>query len=277
MLMKMKSNQEISPLGAIKSRQQKTWASGDYSVIGCTLQIVGETLCEAIDLRAGERVLDVAAGSGNAALAAARRWCDVTASDYVPELLERARERAAAERLPMKFDVEDAEALSYATGSFDVILSTFGVMFAPDQKRAASELMRATRRGGRIGLASWTPEGFIGQLFKTIGKHIAPPAGLSPPSRWGVHAQLEEWFGADASSIRSTTAKFMFRYRNEDHWIDVFRETYGPTLKAFEALDKSGQESLTADLRSLLASFNVARGSGLVVESEYLQSVIVKR
>ncbi len=277
MLAKLAPKEEMAPLEAIKNRQQKTWASGDYSVIGGTLQIVGETLCEAIDLRAGERVLDVAAGSGNAALAAARRWCDATASDYVPELLARARERAKAERLPMKFDVEDAEALSYASGSFDVAVSTFGAMFAPDQKRVASELLRVIRRGGRIGLASWTPESFIGQLFKTIGKHIAPPAGLAAPSRWGVHAQLEEWFGADAASIRSMRVNFIFRYRNADHWIDVFRETYGPTLKAFDALGATGRDALATDIHALLRNFNTSKGSDLVVPSEYLQTVIVKR
>ncbi len=266
-----------TPFAAIKARQQKTWASGDFSVIGGTLQIVGETLCEALDLRAGERVLDVAAGSGNIALAAARRWCDVTATDYVPELLERARERARAERLAMTIEVADAEALPYATGSFDVVTSTFGVMFAPDQARAAQELMRVVRRGGRIGLANWTPAGFIGRLFKTIGRHVPPPAGLSSPAKWGDADQLKEWFGADASSIKATPTNFMFRYKNADHWIDVFRDTYGPTLKAFEALDAKGKEALTADLRALLAEFNVSKGADLVVPGEYLEVVITKR
>lgn len=265
------------PFAAIKARQQKTWASGDFSVIGGTLQIVGETLCEALDLRAGERVLDVAAGSGNIALAAARRWCDVTATDYVPELLERARERARAERLAMTIEVADAEALPYATGAFDVVTSTFGVMFAPDQARAAHELMRVIRRGGRIGLANWTPAGFIGRLFKTIGRHVPPPAGLSSPAKWGDLDQLKDWFGADASSIKATPTNFMFRYKNADHWIDVFRDTYGPTLKAFEAVGATGKEALTADLRALLAEFNVSKGADLVVPGEYLEVVITKR
>ena len=265
------------PLAAIKSRQQKTWASGDYSVVGGSLQIVGETLCEALDLAAGDRVLDVAAGSGNVALAAARRWGDVTATDYVPALLDRARERAAAERLPMRFEVADAEALPYATGAFDVAVSTFGVMFAPDQARAAGELQRVVRRGGKIGLANWTPAGFIGQLFKTIGRHVAPPAGLSPPTRWGDIDQLTEWFGADAKSIRATPVNFMFRYRSADHWIDVFRETYGPTLKAFEALDARGKAALTEDLKELIGDFNASRRGDVVIPSEYLEVVIEKR
>lgn len=265
------------PLAAIKARQQKTWASGDYSVVGGSLQIVGETLCEALDLAAGDRVLDVAAGSGNVALAAARRWGDVTATDYVPALLDRARERAAAERLPMRFEVADAEALPYATGAFDVAVSTFGVMFAPDQARAAGELQRVVRRGGKIGLANWTPAGFIGQLFKTIGRHVAPPAGLSPPTRWGDIDQLTEWFGADAASIRATPVNFMFRYRTADHWIDVFRETYGPTLKAFEALDARGKAALTEDLKELIGDFNASKRGDVVIPSEYLEVVVEKR
>ncbi len=268
---------EDPPFAAIKARQQKTWASGDFSVIGGTLQIVGETLCEALDLRAGERVLDVAAGSGNAALAAARRWCNVTATDYVPELLERARERAAAERLPMTIEVADAEALPFATGSFDVVTSTFGVMFAPDQPRAADEMLRVVRRGGRIGMANWTPQGFIGRLFKVIGGHLPPPAGLSSPARWGDRDRLKEWFGAEAAAIRTTLVNFMFRYRNADHWLEVFRETYGPTLKAFEALDNGGKRALETDIRTLLAEFNISKGDDLVVPSEYLEIVIVKR
>lgn len=265
------------PLAAIKARQQKTWASGDYAVVGGSLQIVGETLCEALDLAAGDRVLDVAAGSGNVALAAARRWGDVTATDYVPALLDRARERAAAERLPMRFEVADAEALPYATGAFDVAVSTFGVMFAPDQARAAGELQRVVRRGGKIGLANWTPAGFIGQLFKTIGRHVAPPAGLSPPTRWGDIDQLTEWFGADAASIRATPVNFMFRYKTADHWIDVFRETYGPTLKAFEALDARGKAALTEDLKELIGDFNASKRGDVVIPSEYLEVVVEKR
>ena len=188
---------------AIKARQQGAWSSGDYAVVGTTLQIVGEQLCEAIDLRAGQKVLDVAAGNGNVALAAARRWCDVIATDYVPALLDRARERAAAERLQIDFREADAEALPFTDGSFDVVVSTFGVMFTPDQQQAADELMRVCKPGGKIGLANWTPDGFIGQLFKTIGKHLPPPAGVKSPALWGTPARIDELFGSSASAIEA--------------------------------------------------------------------------
>src|SRR5215208_2533807 len=194
--------QSVQPdLKAMKSRQQGAWAAGDYAVVGTTLQIVGEELCEALDLRAGASVLDVAAGNGNVSLAAARRWCDVVATDYVPALLDRARERAEVERLPITFREADAEALPFPDESFDVVVSTFGVMFTPDQERAAAELLRVCKRGGRIGLANWTPEGFIGQLFKTIGRHVPPPAGAKSPALWGTRARLVELFERDATSI----------------------------------------------------------------------------
>src|SRR3712207_331639 len=188
-------------LTALKSRQHAAWSSGDYAVVGTTLQIVGEELCEALDLRSGQKVLDVAAGNGNVSLAAARRWCDVTATDYVPALLERAGERAQAERLSIAFREADAEALPFDDQSFDVVVSTFGVMFTPDQDRAARELVRVCKRGGKIGLASWTPEGFIGQLFKTVGKHLPPPPGARSPARWGTRAGIAELFGTQAASI----------------------------------------------------------------------------
>ena len=197
---------------AIKQRQQATWAAGDYAVIGTTLQIVGERLCDAVDLHAGERVLDVAAGNGNATLAAARQFAHVTSTDYVGALLDRGSERAAAERLPVIFQEADAEALPFADGSFDVALSTFGVMFTPDQEKAASELARVVRRGGRIGLANWTPEGFIGQLFKTIGKHVPPPAGIKSPALWGTEARLVELF--PGHSIMASKQIFNFRYES---------------------------------------------------------------
>ena len=180
------ANRRPVDLKALKARQQAAWSSGDYAVIGTTLQIVGEELCEALDIRSGQKVLDVAAGNGNASLAAARRWCDVVATDYVPALLERARERAAAERLDIEFREADAEALPFPDASFDVVVSTFGVMFTPDQDRAAAEMVRVCKRGGKIGLANWTPEGFIGQLFKTIGKHVPPPPGAKSPALWGT-------------------------------------------------------------------------------------------
>jgi SAM-dependent methyltransferase len=177
-------------LTAVKTRQQDAWSSGDYAVVGTTLQIVGEQLCEALDLHSGQKVLDVAAGNGNASLAAARRWCDVVATDYVQALLERARERADAERLTIEFRKADAEALPFPNAGFDVVMSTFGVMFTPDQDRAATELLRVCKSGGKIGLANWTPDGFIGQLFKTIGKHVAPPAGIKSPALWGTQARM---------------------------------------------------------------------------------------
>ena len=222
-------------LAVLKARQQAAWSSGDYSVIGTTLQIVGEDLCEALDVRSGQRVLDVAAGNGNASLAAARRWCEVTSIDYVAALLERARERAQAERLAMTFREADAEALPFPDESFDVVLSTFGVMFTPDQERAAKELVRVCNRGGKIGLASWTPEGFIGQIFKTIGRHL-PPAGAKPPARWGTRAGIADLFEPLVFSIHTAQRHFTFRYRSPEHWLEVFRSFYGPVLKTFAAL-----------------------------------------
>src|SRR3954451_8113334 len=215
-------------LAALKERQKGAWSSGDYAVIGTTLQIVGEELCEALDLRAGQSVLDVAAGNGNASLAAARRWCEVTSTDYVPALLERARERARAEQLNIAFREADAERLPFHDESFDVVVSTFGVMFTPDHERAAAELVRVCKRGGKIGLASWTPEGFIGQLFKTVGKHLAPPPGAKSPARWGTCAGLSELFEPDAASIETAHRHFAFRYRSPEHWLEVFKTYYGP-------------------------------------------------
>ncbi len=261
-------------LAAIKARQQATWASGDFAVIGTTLQIVGESLAEAADVRAGERVLDVAAGNGNATLAAARRWAEVTSTDYVPSLLERGRERAAAERLDVTFRVADAEELPFADASFDAALSTFGVMFAPDHARAARELARVVRRGGRIGLANWTPEGFLGDMFRAVGKHVPPPPGLVPPVRWGTEPHLVELFGTRAARIDATRRNFMFRYRSPAHFIDVFRRWYGPTHKAFLGLDNAGQAALDADLTALLERHNVAGASSLVVPGEYLEAVV---
>lgn len=259
---------------AIKQRQQATWATGDYAVVGATLQIVGERLCEAIDLKAGERVLDVAAGNGNATLAAARHFAQVTSTDYVESLLERGRERAAAERLDVEFRQADAEALPFSDGAYDAVLSTFGVMFTPNQEKSASELCRVTRRGGRIGLANWTPESFIGEVFRIIGKYVAPPVGVRSPALWGTTARLAELFpGAD---IEATERVFSFRYRSPAHWLDVFRAYYGPVNRAFAALDAHGQESLGADLTALLARKNRDRET-LIVPSEYLEVVIMKR
>ncbi|MEO8668051.1 MAG: class I SAM-dependent methyltransferase [Bauldia sp.] len=262
-------------LAAVKLRQQAAWGSGDYAIIGTTLQIVGEMLCEAVDLHSNQRVLDVAAGNGNATLAAARRFADVVSTDYVDALLERGRERASAERLRVTFQEADAEALPFADGSFDVVLSTFGVMFTPNQERAASELLRVCRPGGKIGLANWTPESFIGSLFKTIGRYVPPPAGVKPPSLWGSRSHLETLFASKAA-IAATSRRFVFRYRSAKHWIDVFRDYYGPVLKAFAAITPEARASLEADLHALLDEHNVARDGTLVVPSEYLEVVVTR-
>jgi ubiquinone/menaquinone biosynthesis C-methylase UbiE len=264
-------------LEALKARQQAAWSSGDYAVVGTTLQIVGEQLCETLDLRSGERVLDVAAGNGNVSLAAARRWCDVVATDYVPELLERARERAAVENLAMSFRAADAEALPFDTGSFDVVVSTFGVMFTADHERAAAEMVRVCRHGGRIGLANWTPEGFIGQLFKTIAGHLPPPPGARSPALWGTRTRIDEMFAPYASSIASRSREFTFRYRSPRHWLDVFRTYYGPVLKAFAALDAAGQAALERDLLALVERLNRSADGSMVVPGEYLEIVITRR
>lgn len=262
---------------AIKTRQQAAWSSGDYAVVGTTLQIVGETLCETLDLRAGEHVLDVAAGNGNISLAAARRWCDVVSTDYVPALLARGRERAAAEHLEIEFREADAEALPFADASFDAVVSTFGVMFTPEPRRAAAELLRVCRPGGRIGLANWTPEGFIGQLFKTIGKHVPPPAGVESPALWGTRDRIEQLFGTQSVAIRTETRQFCFRYRSPQHMLEIFRGYYGPVLKAFAALDAAGQQALSEDILALIARFNRAKQGAMVAASDYLEIVITKR
>jgi len=261
----------------IKQRQQATWASGDFSVIGVTLQIVGESLAEAVDIRAGERVLDVAAGNGNATLAAARRFADVTSTDYVPDLLDNGRTRAAAEGLEVNFQVADAEELPFPDGSFDVVLSTFGAMFTPDHTRPAREMLRVVRDGGRIGLANWTPEGFIGQLFKVVGSYIPASPGLKSPALWGTEPHIVELFGAEAADIRTARKHFNFRYRSAAHWIQVFRDFYGPTHKAFAALDPAGQDALAQDIAALLDRCNTAGPGSLVVPGEYLEVVIVRR
>lgn len=261
-------------LSAAKAKQKIAWTAGDYAVIGTTLQIVGERLCEAVDVRAGERVLDVAAGNGNASLAAARHFAHVTAVDYVPALLAQARARAEAEHLPITLREGDAEALAFDDASFDLVLSTFGVMFTPDQERAARELLRVCRSGGRIGLANWTPEGFIGQLFKLIGRWVPPAPGLRPPSAWGTEARIAELFGAGAAKIDYARRHFVFRYASPAHWIEVFRTYYGPVQKAFAALDAEGQVALEAELTALLRGADVSGGTSLVIPSEYLEIVV---
>ena len=266
-----------SDLRAIKARQQTTWASGNYAVIGAMLQLVGESLAEAVDICAGDRVLDVAAGNGNATLAAARRFAVVTSTDYVPHLLEKGRVRASAEGLDVSFQTADAEDLPFPAASFDVALSTFGVMFTPDQEKAAGELLRVVRPGGRIGLANWTPEGFIGELFRTIARHVPPPAGVASPMLWGTRARLKELFGAHAAEIHVERRNFNFRSHSPAHWIDVFRTFYGPMHKAFLALDDAGRAALHGELEQLLVRRNVGRRGSLRVPGEYLEIVITHR
>jgi len=268
---------ETTDLVALKARQHGAWSSGDYAVVGTTLQIVGEDLCEALDMRAGQKVLDVAAGNGNATLASARRWCNVVSTDYVPALLDRARERAAAERLSVEFQEADAEALSFADATFDAVVSTFGVMFTPDQDKAAAEMSRVCKSGGKIGLANWTPDGFIGQMFKTIGRYLPPPAGTKSPALWGTAARINEMFGGEASSIDIKQRQFMFRYRSAQHFIEVFKTYYGPMLKAFAALDARNQSALAEDMVMLIGRFNRSGDNTMVVPSDYLEIVINRR
>jgi ubiquinone/menaquinone biosynthesis C-methylase UbiE len=264
-------------LAAIKVRQKAAWSSGDYAVVGTTLQIVGEELCEALDLTAGTKVLDVAAGNGMVSLAAARRWCEVVSTDYVASLLERGRARALAEGLPIEFREADAEALPFADSSFDAVVSTFGVMFTPNQDKAAAELLRVCKSGGQIGLTNWTPDGFIGQMFKTLGKYLPPPAAAKSPLAWGTRSRLSEMFGSAASRIKTESRHFNFRYRSAEHFIEVFRTYYGPMLKAFSALETRQQNDLEKELLSLIARMNRAGDETMVVPSEYLEVVIVKQ
>ncbi len=270
--------QPIGPdLWRIKSVQRETWASGDYAVIGRSLQIVGETLCEAADVRGGEAVLDVAAGNGNASLAAARRWANVTASDYVPALLAGTRRRAAADGFDLRIREADAENLPFDDESFDVVLSVFGAMFAPDQERTAAEMLRVCRRGGRVALANWTPEGFIGEMFRVVGRHVPPPAGLRSPAQWGTEARLAELLPGSTVDLRVARHHFAFRYRSPVHFLEIFRAYYGPVLRAFAALPREGQAALERDLLALLDARNVALDGTFVAPGEYLEVVATKR
>ena len=266
--------QAACDLAAIKKRQQASWASGDFAVIGTTFQIVAENLVEAADVRANEKVLDVAAGSGNATLAAARRFAHVTSTDHVPSLLDKGRERARAEALPVTFRVADAEALPFADASFDVVLSSFGVMYATDQTQAALELTRVLRPGGRIALANWTPRGFVGHFFRVMAAHVPAPPGLPSPALWGTPAHLVAILGVGPAQIRCRRRFFNFRYRSAAHWVQVFRDFHGPTHKAFKALDANGQQALERAITALLENANTAGASSLVVPGEYLEAVI---
>jgi ubiquinone/menaquinone biosynthesis C-methylase UbiE len=262
---------------AIKERQQKTWTSGNYAMVGNLLVSIGEQLCEAVDLRSGERVLDVATGSGNTALSAARRFCEATGIDYVPDLIEQAKSRAQAERLGVSFEIGDAEDLPYPDASFDVVLSTLGVMFAPDQEKTAAEMLRVCRPGGKIGLANWTPDGYIGQMFRTMGKYVTPPPGIKPPPLWGTEERVRELLGEGVSSLEATRRSYAFRYPSAEAFVEYFRKYYGPTLKAFESLEEGGQEALARDLEELLEEWNTSGDETLVVWSDYLEVVALRR
>ncbi|MEM7426604.1 MAG: class I SAM-dependent methyltransferase [Pseudomonadota bacterium] len=261
---------------AIKAKQNAAWASGDYGLIGATLQISGEQLAEAMDMPVGATVLDVAAGNGNITLAMARRGASVTSTDYVDTLLAQGRARAIAEGLSVEFQTADAENLPFEAASFDAVVSTFGVMFTPNQKQSASELLRVCRPGGRIGMANWTPAGFIGQLFKTLGKHVAPPAGVQSPANWGNQDWITETFGADAANIDVTPRNFVFRYASPAAFVEFFRTYYGPVHKAFLALDTAGQQALEQDILATVATFNTAEDGSMKVPSEYLELIITR-
>ncbi|MGI8486402.1 MAG: class I SAM-dependent methyltransferase [Thermomicrobiales bacterium] len=261
---------------AIKQRQQQTWASGDFAVVATPVVIVSELLCEAVDLRAGSVVLDVACGSGPTTIAAARRFCDATGIDYVPALLERGRQRAVAEGVPIDFREGDAETLPFPDASFDVVLSTFGVMFAPDQARAAGELLRVCRPGGTIGLANWTPEGAVGEIFAITAQHMPPPPGLMPPSRWGTEDGLHTLLGEGVSELHVERRQFVSRYRSPEHWLEVLRHYFGPVLRAFATLDAAGQEAYAADLLGMLNRHNRADDGTLVLPAEYLEVVATR-
>jgi ubiquinone/menaquinone biosynthesis C-methylase UbiE len=262
---------------AIKRQQQRTWALGDFAMIGWNTVYPGELLCEAVDLRAGERVLDVATGSGNTALSAARRNCDATGIDYVPALIERARQRAAAEHLSAKFEVADCEEIPFADGNFDVVLSVYGSMFAPDAQRAAGELLRVCRSGGRIGMANWTPEGFWGQTFALVAQYLPPPAGVRAPAEWGTEKRLTELFGQAVASTRVARRSALFRFRSSAHWIEVFSRYFGPIIRVRETLDDKRRKDFFLELDATLNRFNVSGDDTLVVSADYLEVVMTKR
>lgn len=262
---------------AIKKKQQAMWASGNYGKVGSTLQITGENLCEAMDLSSGESVLDVAAGNGNVTLAAARRYCRVTSTDYVQELLDQGRARADADGLLVDYQQADAEKLPFANSYFDNVVSTFGVMFAPNQAQAAAEMLRVCRPGGKIGLTNWTPDGFIGRLFKIVGRYVAPPTGVHSPAAWGTQEFLQKHFGDAAEDIAATTRSYVFRYLSAEHWLDIFRSYYGPVHKAFNALSSEQQHALAQDITQLINEFNLAKDGSVKVPSTYLEVVITKK
>src|SRR5215212_8884889 len=272
----MDTQPQTPDLAAIKERQQRAWASGDYAVVGTTLLVVGEMLCEAVDLRPGQKVLDVATGSGNTALAAARRFCEVVGVDYVPALLERGRERAAAERLEIVFSEGDAESIPWPNASFDVVLSTVGVMFAPDQEKAAGEMLRVCRPGGKIGLANWTPDSFAGEQGSLFGKYLPFSPGLKPPVLWGTQERLRELLAGGARDLRIARRSFVFRYRSVPHYVEVLQTQLGPTLETFRTLKPARRENLVGELVDLVGRFNRSGDETMVVPSDYLEAVVTR-
>lgn len=263
-------------LSAIKRRQQATWASGDYATVAARIPIVAERLVDAADLPAGSRVLDVACGTGNATLAAARSGAEAIGVDYVPALLDRGRIRATAEGLPVMFEEGDAEALPFADATFDAVLSVFGVMFAPDQQKSASELLRVTRPGGTIALACWTPDGFIGEMFRVMARHVAPPAGLRSPMEWGTEGRLRELFGGGVSALLVQPRTYTFRFRSPAEYVEFFRQYYGPTLKAYATMDEAGQQRLTGDIEDVVRRYDRRGAGAIAVPAMYLETIAIR-
>jgi SAM-dependent methyltransferase len=267
----------ISGLEAVKARQQRMWASGDYSAVAARIQPIAERLCDAADLNAGDRVLDVATGSGNAAIAAARRDCDVVGVDYVPPLLDRARARALAEGLPVDLVEGDAEALPFEDASFDAVLSVVGVMFAPDQERAAAELLRVCRPGGAIALASWTPDGFIGDLLRVVSRYAPPPAGVRPPVEWGSVSRLGELLGDGAAPIAAHERVYTFHHRSAEEFADFFLTNYGPTERAAAGLDEDGRVAMRLDLAALAGTASrLSAGGPVAIDATYLEAITAR-
>lgn len=262
---------------AVKGRQQKSWASGDYAVVASRIVLVAEHLCDTADLRAGWQVLDVATGSGNAAIAAARLGCRVVGVDYVPALLDRGRRRADAEGLRVELLEGDAESLPFADASFDAVLSVFGSMFAPDHTQTAAELLRVCRPGGTIALASWTPDGFIGELFRTVGAHVPPPAGVQSPMLWGTEGHLRTLFGKEVTSLEVTERTFTWRFSSAEQFVTFFRIWYGPTLKAFAALEENARDALESDLVALAHRFDRLGADAIAIPATYTETVATRR
>jgi SAM-dependent methyltransferase len=270
-------NDSPPDLAVVTEVQQQIWSKGDFAMVAGLVNKVSDDLAEALDLVPDERVLDVACGSGNGAIAAARRtWGGTVGADYVPALLERGRERAAAERLEVEFLEADAQDLPFEDASFDVAMSIFGAMFAPDQAKAASELLRVVRPGGRIGMANWTPAGSVGTMFKTIAEHAPPPPGLDSPLLWGTEERLRELFGDGITELRVESRNSRQPFRSPDHYIEFFRTYFGPTQMAYERVGPEGEQALTDGLRTFLEGANIAGDRAMVLEAEYLEVVAIR-